>query len=142
QWKATSAVLHGIHYQSKFGRGRTIMSAERAQRRDFLKLTGTGLAGSALAGVATTGTSHPGAAGSGDGFNVRIFGAKGDGTTLDTPAINKAIEAAAAAGGGTVRFSAGSYLSYSIHLKSNVDLFLGPGATIIAADPPAQRGTG
>ena len=52
------------------------------------------------------------------------------------PPINRAIEAAAAAGGGTVWFPAGNYLSYSIHLKSNVALYLDQGATIIAADSP------
>ena len=41
-------------------------------------------------------------------FDVRAYGATGDGTTLDTAAINMEIEAAAAAGGGTVRFSAGN----------------------------------
>jgi polygalacturonase len=66
-------------------------------------------------------------------FDVRAFGAKGDGTTLDSPAINKAIEAAAAAGGGTIRFSAGNYLSASIRLKSHISLFLDHGATIVAA---------
>ena len=55
-------------------------------------------------------------------YDVRAFGAKGDGKTVDTTAINKAIDAAAAAGGGTVRFSAGSYLSFSVHLKSNITL--------------------
>src|SRR5262245_8049091 len=68
-------------------------------------------------------------------YDVRTFGAKGDGKTLDTTAINKAIEAAAANGGGTVRFPAGSYLSFSIHLKSNITLYLDQGATIVAADP-------
>ena len=68
-------------------------------------------------------------------YDVRAFGAKGDGQTLDTVAINKAIEAAAAGGGGTVRFPAGSYLSFSIHLKSNITLYLDQGATIVAADP-------
>ena len=68
-------------------------------------------------------------------FDVRAFGAKGDGKTLDTPAINRTIEAAAAAGGGTVRFPAGSYRCFSIHLKSNISLYLEPGAIILAADP-------
>jgi polygalacturonase len=67
-------------------------------------------------------------------YDVRTFGAKGDGRTLDTPAINKAIEAAAAAGGGTVNFAAGSYLSVSIRLRSNITLQLNPGATILAAE--------
>jgi polygalacturonase len=49
-------------------------------------------------------------------YNVKTFGAKGDGKTLDTAAINKAIDAAAAAGGGTVYFPAGNFLSVSIHL--------------------------
>src|SRR5215472_18462223 len=72
-------------------------------------------------------------------YDVRAFGAKGDGKTLDTSAINKAIDAAAAAGGGTVRFPAGSYLSFSIHLKSNVALYIDQGATVIAADPAADH---
>lgn len=69
-------------------------------------------------------------------FDVRAYGATGDGHTLDTAAINRAIDAAVAAGGGTVHFSAGSYLTYSIHLKSNLALYLDAGATILAADPP------
>jgi polygalacturonase len=67
-------------------------------------------------------------------FDVRAFGAKGDGRALDTDAINKAIAAAHSAGGGTVRVPAGRYLSTSIHLQSNVGLFLDHGATIVAAD--------
>jgi polygalacturonase len=66
---------------------------------------------------------------------VRVFGATGDGKTIDTVAINKTIDAAAAAGGGTVFFPAGSYLSVSIHLKSNVAIYLDQGATITAATP-------
>ena len=68
-------------------------------------------------------------------FDVKRFGAKGDGKTLDTPAINRAIDAAAAAGGGTVFFSAGTYRCFSIRLKSNIALYLDQGATILAADP-------
>jgi polygalacturonase len=67
-------------------------------------------------------------------YGVRAFGAKGDGKALDTIAINKAIEAAVQAGGGTVRFPAGNYLSVSIHLKSNIALYLDQGATIVAAE--------
>src|SRR6266576_3759808 len=70
-------------------------------------------------------------------ISVKAFGATGDGKTLDTPAINKTIEAAAAAGGGTVRFPAGNYLSVSIHLKSNIALYFDQGATLIAASPAA-----
>ncbi len=73
-------------------------------------------------------------------YNVRDFGAKGDGTSLDTAAINRAMEAAAAAGGGTVRFPAGTYLSFSIRLKSNLTLHLDAGATILAATPSAEAG--
>src|SRR5690242_19662037 len=68
-------------------------------------------------------------------FDVKVFGAKGDGKVLDSLAINRAIDAASAAGGGTVLFPAGSYRSFSIRLKSNVGLYLDHGSTIIAADP-------
>jgi polygalacturonase len=74
-------------------------------------------------------------------YNVRSFGARGDGKTLDTPAINKAIEAAALGGGGTVRLPSGTYLCFSIHLKNNIALYLDQGATILAADPKAAKGT-
>ncbi len=43
---------------------------------------------------------------------MKTFGAKGDGKALDNAAIDKAIDAAAAAGGGTVLFPAGSYLAF------------------------------
>lgn len=79
--------------------------------------------------------SPPGVVDAAGVYNVRTFGAKGDGESLDTPAINKAIETAAAAGGGTVRFPAGNYLSVSIRLKSNITLYLDQGATIVAAEP-------
>jgi polygalacturonase len=66
-------------------------------------------------------------------FNVRSFGAVGDGKTLDSPAIDKAIHAAAEAGGGTVLVPAGTYLSGSIHLQSNIHLLIDTGATILGA---------
>ncbi len=76
-------------------------------------------------------------------YDVRAFGAMGDGRTLDSDAINRAILAADAAGGGTVSFPPGTYLSASIRLKSNITLYLEAGSTIEAAsetiatfDPP------
>ena len=83
-------------------------------------------------------------------YDVRAYGARGDSATLDTDAINRAIEAAAAAGGGTVHFPAGKYSSFSIHLRSNVTLHLDAGATLLAAAPgpgrpgydPAEPGPG
>jgi polygalacturonase len=73
-------------------------------------------------------------------YSVRAFGARGDGKTVDTPAVNRAIDAAHAAGGGTVLFPAGAYLCFSIRLQSNVALHLEQGATILAADPAQAKG--
>ena len=73
-------------------------------------------------------------------YNIRDFGARGDGVTLDTGAINAAIEAAAKAGGGTIRVPAGTYLCLSIHLQSNIRLHLDAGATIEAATGTPERG--
>ena len=70
-------------------------------------------------------------------FDVKAFGAKGDGKTPDREAINKAIDAAAAAGGGTVDFPAGTYVTGSIRLRSNLTLHLEHGAIIQASADPA-----
>jgi polygalacturonase len=75
-------------------------------------------------------------------YDVRTYGATGDGRTIDTMAINRAIDAAAAAGGGTVHFPAGEYLSYSIRLKSNIAFYLDAGSVIVAAEPSADLVTG
>ena len=69
--------------------------------------------------------------------DVRAFGAKGDGQTIDTPAVNKAIETVAASGGGTIDFPAGTYPCFSVHLKSKVTLYLDQGAVLLAAESGA-----
>ena len=106
-------------------------------RRGFLKAAGTGLGAGALVSLPQSAAAQNL---SGQGrqavFPVTDFGAKGDGSTLDTDAINSAIEAASRAGGGIILFPAGSYLSYSLHLKSNVTLHLPTGSTIVAAPGP------
>ncbi len=73
--------------------------------------------------------------------DVRRFGAKGDGRTIDSTAINRAIADVAARGGGTVTFPAGTYASYTIRLKSRVTLHLAQGAVLLAAPAP-QDGRG
>ncbi|MDD4361849.1 MAG: glycosyl hydrolase family 28-related protein, partial [Bacteroidales bacterium] len=73
-------------------------------------------------------------------YNVRDYGAKGDDKSIDSPAINQAIEAASMAGGGTVFFPAGTYLSYSIRLRDNIHLYLDEGAILKAARPSAEDG--
>ncbi|MGC2659014.1 MAG: glycosyl hydrolase family 28-related protein [Bryobacteraceae bacterium] len=105
------------------------------QRRDLLKLSSLALTACASELV----SAQPAASQSPSSpmlFDVRSYGAAGTGKQLDTPGVNAAIEAASAAGGGTVFFPAGTYLCFSIHLKSNVHLYLSQGATILAAASP------
>ena len=66
-------------------------------------------------------------------FNVRDFGAKGNGQTVDTAAIQKALDECNDAGGGTVRFPAGVYLSQPLTLRgSKMTLEIDSGATLLA----------
>jgi polygalacturonase len=116
-------------------------------RRELLKLGGLGLAAATAptAYIAAQNRARPAAAAShvlAPMFHdVRTYGATGDGKTYDTAAINKAIAACADAGGGTVYIPAGNYLCYTIHLRSNVELYLAQGSTIIAAETPAEGAT-
>jgi len=64
-------------------------------------------------------------------FNVLDYGARGDGQTLETEALNRAFEACTKAGGGQVRVPAGKYLSGTIHLRSHVTLILEAGAVLM-----------
>ncbi len=107
------------------------------KRSNIIFMCGLFLAGSLTAQPIPATAANPAA------YNVREFGAVGDGKTLDSPAINKAIEVCAQKGGGTVYVPPGTYLSGSIHLKSNIHLYLDAGATILGApqemnayDPP------
>jgi len=77
------------------------------------------------------------AAGAGVVFDVRTFGATGDGKTIDSPAINRAIQAASGKG-GVVYVPAGTYACYSLRLASSVTLYVDAGATILAADTPRE----
>ena len=111
-------------------------------RREFLKLASTGAAGTVAGSVLAPGAHAQLAAADAASqrraafFDVKRYGATADGHTIDSPAINRAIGAASAAGGGTVYFPAGIYACYSIRLQSNIALSLDQGATILAADVP------
>ena len=71
--------------------------------------------------------------------NVKEYGAKGDGTTKDTAAIQKAIdECTAGSGGGTVEVPAGKYVIAPIVLKSNMTLHLAAGATLFGSPDRAE----
>jgi polygalacturonase len=76
------------------------------------------------------------AAGAGAFFNVLDYGARNDGSIGSTEGINSAIQAASAAGGGTVWFPAGDYVTGPITLTNNLVLYIEAGATLRF---PAQR---
>lgn len=108
-------------------------------RRDLLRTGGFGATLTAIPSIAFAASQAGEGASTASPqtiLDVRKYGATGDGKTLDTDAINRAIDAAAAAGGGLVFFPAGNYLTFSIHLKSDVHLHLGQGCTIVAAESP------
>ena len=119
------------------------MSNFTLPRRDLLRFCSYGAAGATLPALSLAAAAKETKTASGIMaiFDVRTYGATGDGKTVDTPAVNRAIEAAAAAGGGLVLFPAGTYLCFSIHLKSYVHLHFEQGATILAADSPAPDAT-
>ncbi len=113
------------------------MNPFNSARRDLLRVGSLGMAGAALPSLAAAAAGKDKTpAPAPIVFNVRQYGATGDGKTLDTDAVNRAIAAAAAAGGGTVLFPAGVYLCFSIHLQNYVHLYLEQGATILAAESP------
>jgi polygalacturonase len=119
---------------------------EITPRRDFLRLAGKGAAtGFLLPGVcAAESPAHslgqcvtPQTV-----WNVRFADVRGDGKTIDSPAINRLIAEVAQSGGGMIWFPAGVYACYSIRLQSNVALYLDVGAVILAADCPQAGSSG
>src|ERR1700679_2019015 len=91
-------------------------------RRDFLRTGGLSVGATMIPALslAASGQRNPGPSAESVSqaiFDVRKYGAAGDGKTLDTGAVNRAIEAAATAGGGVVVFPAGTYLCFSIRLR-------------------------
>ena len=71
-------------------------------------------------------------------FDVRTYGARGNGVSKDTAAIQAAVDAASAAGGGTVEFAPGTYLTGSVWLRDNVDFHVGQGVVLKGSPDPAD----
>ena len=95
-------------------------------------LTLASVQGAALA--APSGASQHPAVSATPVFNVKNYGATGNGSTNDSPAVNKAVTAANAAGGGIVEFPSGTYKSANtVHLKSNVTIQLDAGAKVLGS---------
>ncbi|HOZ48434.1 MAG TPA: glycoside hydrolase family 28 protein [Candidatus Hydrogenedentes bacterium] len=95
--------------------------------------TPTSYVGAALlltlaAGLSANADTPPTAA-----YNVRTYGTKGDGETLDTKAIQNAVDACHTNGGGTVHVPAGTYLTGTVFLRSHVQLYLDAGAVLLGS---------
>ncbi|NLX12318.1 MAG: hypothetical protein GXY44_01510, partial [Phycisphaerales bacterium] len=91
-------------------------------KRSWCVIIGSGLT-LLLASAANAQTPRP-------VYDVRIFGAKGDGESLDTQALQKTMDECSAAGGGVVYFSPGIYKAGTLHLRDNTTLYLDPGAEL------------
>jgi polygalacturonase len=100
-------------------------------RRDFLAISGISLA------------TRPWVreAGAESVYDVRQYGAKGDGRSKNTEAIQRAVDECTSAGGGTVYLSPGVYLSGTVVLKENVTLRLESGATLLGSTDLADYRT-
>jgi hypothetical protein len=116
--------------------GAKTMNSFNSVGRNLLRVGSVGMAGIFLPALTSAAGKDKTPAFLAASSNVRQFGATGDGKTLDTIAVNRPIEAAAGAGGGTVLFPAGTYLCFSIHLKSYVHLYLDSGVSILATESP------
>ena len=95
-------------------------------RRDFVRAA-------VLAGFAPMISAAPLRAAGRSEIDVRAYGATGNGHGSDTAAINTAIDAVAAKGGGIVRIPAGDYPCHTIHLRDGITLYLDHGAVLRAA---------
>jgi hypothetical protein len=109
-------------------------------RRNWLGLVSTASVGSGLLAPAAFGAEGPVGPAGGPAtdlgariYNIRDFGAKGDGATLDTAAVQAAVDACARDQGGTVLVPAGVFVIGMVELKSNVTLHVAAHGTLLGA---------
>ncbi|MBZ5622291.1 MAG: right-handed parallel beta-helix repeat-containing protein [Acidobacteriia bacterium] len=122
-------------------------------RRNLLMAAPAAVAGAGLLGqtrlaaqdAAPAATANPGAPNANLGariYNVRDFGARGDGQTLDTAAVQAAIDACTRDKGGTVVVPAGDFIVGTVELKSNVTLHLSPAGRLLGSGKPEHYTAG
>src|SRR3990170_3691595 len=100
-------------------------NAPTLTRRSWLGAVSTPVAAAALLPMAAAAAERTPAMDLGTRvYNIRDFGAKGDGKTLDTAALQAAIDACTRDGGGTVLVPSGTFVIGTTELKSNVTLHL------------------
>jgi len=75
-------------------------------------------------------------------YDLRDYGARGDGSTLDTAAVQAAIDSCAKDNGGTVLVPAGDFVIGTVELKSNVTLYLAPGGRLLGSGNPDHYSAG
>ena len=108
-------------------------------RRRALPLLGASLGGGLFAGGAIASPRQSDTVSSGESdvgartYSVRAYGAKGDGVTLDTSAVQAAVNACNVDGGGTVLVPAGTFLIGTLELKSNVTLHIAAGGKLLGS---------
>lgn len=95
------------------------------------------LTSSILWGFLSFAVLRPGAEGA-SVFDVRQFGARGDGKTFDTAAVQKALDECGRAGGGTVKFLRGTYLCQPLTIPAKTTVLLEAGATLLASPVPSD----
>ena len=111
-------------------------SSPTVTRRKWLAAVSTPALAAALSPLSAAAAQPAGRATQGMGtrvYNIREYGAKGDGQTLDTPALQAAIDACTHDGGGTVLVPSGTFVIGTTELKSNVTLHLAPSATLLGS---------
>jgi polygalacturonase len=119
----------------KAGASSSDLEEVMGSRRRFFSSLAAGAAASAVSGSATAAAvSGAAAAGRAWLFDVTAHGAVGDGLTLTTAALQRAIDACVRAGGGMVLVPPGRYLTGTLFLGSNVELHLCAGAILLASE--------
>jgi len=119
-------------------------SNQPLSRRNWLGRVSTASVGAGLAAAVTAGAVEPTASSSPENslgarvYNVRDFGAKGDGTTLDTAAVQAAIDACNKDQGGTVLVPAGTFVIGTVEMKSNVTLHITAGGKLLGSGDGKQ----